>query len=150
MPREDSPAVERFSDVHVRQEIPAFDVPTYPGRRYEEMVPDTLDIQQRMALAVNGLTGPTDAARDHLLYFLVRFRANPPCMLHGPPDQCQLKFMESLPLMRLASGSALNDHVDPVWMATALRLIGPEGQAYWPARPRAPHPNWHPPDPPAG
>ena len=149
MPRESDPVAD-FSDVHIRQDIPAFDVPTYSGRRYEDTVPDTLDIQERMALAVNGLTGPTDAHKDHLIYFLVRFRANPPCMLHGPPDQCQPKFMESLNLMRLASGSTLGEHIDPIWMATALRLIGPDGLAYWPSFPWAPLPIWHEPDPPAG
>ena len=126
----------------IRPEIPEFNVPAYPGRRYEDFVPDTLDIAERIALAVNGLTGPTDPDKDHLLYFRVNFRSNPPSMSHGPSDICQVKFMEALPLMRLACGSTLNDHVDPVWMATALRMIGPDGLAYWPAFPWARQLDW--------
>ena len=144
------PPTSEFAGNHIRQRIPSFDVPEYRGRRYEAMVPDTLDIQERISLAVNGLTGPTDPDKDHLLYFRVNFRSNPPSMSHGPSDICQMKFMEALPLMRLASGSALNDHVDPVWMATALRMIGPDGLAYWPTFPWAGYPDWAEPGPPGG
>ena len=101
---------------YVRSEIPDFGVPTYDGVRYESMVPDTLDLQERAALAVNGLTGPTDPELDHLLYFGMTFRTNPPSMSHGASDVCVAKFEESLPLMRLISGSDLNAHVDRVWM----------------------------------
>ena len=100
--------------------IPAFAIPPYPGERYLATVPDTLDLQERAQLAVNGLTGPTDPDKDHLLYFNASFRTNPPQMWHRGSDICQTKFEESLPLMRLASGSGLNDHVDPVWMAASL------------------------------
>lgn len=126
----------------IRARIPRFKVPAYPGKRYRVMVPDTLDIQQRIALAVNGLTGPTDPDKHHLLYFRVTFRANPPSMTHGPSDICQVKFMESLPLMRLASGSTLNNHVDRIWMKSALRMLGPDGLAYWPSYPWAKYPDW--------
>jgi len=133
--------------IRSREEIPPFDVPEYRGERYEELVPDTLDIQERAALAVNGLTGPTDPKKDFLLYFSVNFSANPPSMSHGPADICQTKFMEALPLMRLASGSALNREVDPVWMTTALRMIGPDGLVYWPSLPWAKKPDWSEPSP---
>ncbi len=132
---------------HIRQEIPEFEVPEYSFQRYDAMVPDTLDIQERCALAVNGLTGPTDPDKDHLLYFKVDLSANPPVMNHGPADICQTKFMEALPLMRLASGSQQNDHVDPVWMSAALRMIGPDGLVYWPAFPWAKKPDWSAPAP---
>ena len=50
---------------YIREEIPDFDVPAYEGERYEALVPDTLDLQERAALAVNTLTGPTDPLADH-------------------------------------------------------------------------------------
>ena len=50
---------------YINDEIPAFEVPAYDGERYEAMVPDTLDLQARAALAVNGLTGPTDPKADY-------------------------------------------------------------------------------------
>ena len=42
--------------------------------------------------------------------------------------------MEALPLLRLATGSSLNDHVDPVWMSGILRSIGPDGLVYLPLK----------------
>ena len=134
---------------HIRDDIPEFNVPQYDHARYQDWVPDTLDIQERCALAVNGLTGATDPEREHLLYFRASFFANPPSMTHTDSDACQPKFMEALPLMRIASGSLLNDHVDPIWMATALRQIGPDGLIYWPTFPWASRAAWGAPAPPA-
>ena len=131
-----------FARRFIRQDISPFQVPSYRGRRYEALVPDTLDIQQRCRLAVNGLTGATDPEKDYMLYFGVNFRSKPPSMHHGNSDNNQAKFMESLPLMRIAGGSDLNDRVDPFWMATALRMIGPDGLAYWPSLPWAKFPVW--------
>jgi hypothetical protein len=42
--------------------------------------------------------------------------------------------MESLPLLRVATGSTQNDHVDPVWMSVLLKKIGPDGLVYVPLR----------------
>ena len=123
---------------HIRKRIPTFRAPPFRGRTYEAMVPDTVDIQQRMRLAVNGLTGPTDPDKEHQIYFRVNFRANPPCMTHDESDMCQTKFMEALALLRMASGSQLNTQVDPDWMAVGLKMIGPDGLAYWPSLPWAP------------
>jgi hypothetical protein len=89
---------------YVRGEIPGFSVSPYDGERYEAMVPDTLDIEERAALAVNGLTGPLDAQKDYMLYFGVSFKSNPPSMYHGSSDVRVAKFEEALPLLRLASG----------------------------------------------
>ena len=127
---------------YIRKDIPSFDIPPYHGQHYETLTPDTLDIQQRAALAVNGLTGPTDPEKDYMLYFGVTFRTNPPSMLHRGSDICQTKFEEALPLMRLASGSSLNDQVDKVWMANSLRQIGPDGLFYWPLFPWVNTPDW--------
>ena len=138
---------ESIPYIRTRSEVPPFDTPPYKGRRYQATVPDTLDIQERAALAVNGLTGPTDPDKDHLLYFRVNFSANPPVMSHGRSDICQSKFMEALPLMRIASGSDLNAQVDEVWMSAALRMIGQDGLVYWPSLPWAKKPDWAEPSP---
>ena len=120
----------KFKIKHIRERIPSLGVPVYGGRRYEAMVPDTLDIQQRCALAVNGLTGPTDPEKDYLLYFRVNFRSKPPIITHDDSDMCQTKFMEALPLMRIASGSSLNSQVDPVWMAVQSYPPSVQKQVY--------------------
>ena len=120
----------------VRADAPQFDAPSYEGDRYTAMVPDTLDIQERAAMAVNGLTGPTDPEADYEMYWVASFRHNPPMMQHDWNDHCQHKFMEALPLMRIISGSDLNSEVDRAWMEMALRQLGPDGLAYTPVRGR--------------
>ena len=121
---------------YVREKIPEFAIPEYDGQRYEAMVPDTLDLQERAELAVNGLTGPTDPQADYEIYWKVSFQSNPPWMQHDWSDGVQVKFMEALPLMRVISGSDLNQHVDHRWMEVALHTLGPDGLSYTPARGR--------------
>lgn len=121
---------------YIRPDIPDFRVPHYDGTRYEVLVPATLDLQERAALAVNGLTGPTDPLADYDLYFFAWFLGNPPVMQHDADSVCLSKMMESLPLMRMISGSDLNMQVDRRWMEVALHQQGPDGLAYWPAKGR--------------
>jgi len=121
---------------YIRDDIPEFDVPAYEGERYEAPVPDTLDLEERAALAVNGLTSPTDPLADHEMYSTVFFRRSPPMMQHDYSDHCQVKFMEALPLMRIISGSDLNSEVDRSWMSAALRMQGPDGLIYTPVKGR--------------
>ena len=121
---------------YIRGDIPEFEVRAYDGVRHEARIPDTLDLQERARLAVNGLTGPTDPLADYEMYFLVRFDTNPPVMQHQYSDHCMIKFMEALPLMRIVSGSSLNDHVERRWMEVALHQLGPDGMAYLPTKGR--------------
>jgi len=121
---------------YISGEIPDFDVPPYDGELYEVSVPDTLDLQDRAALAVNGLTSPTDPEADYEIYWTALFKRNPPMMQHDLGDHCQVKFMEALPLMRIISGSNQNAHVDRRWMEVALHRVGPDGQVYMPIRGR--------------
>jgi DUF1680 family protein len=44
--------------------------------------------------------------------------------------------MEALPLMRIASGSTQNTHVDKAWMEAALKQVGPDGLVYYPTEGR--------------
>lgn len=93
-------------------------------------MPDTLDIAERAKLAINGLTGPTDPEADYELYWLVYFWSNPPIMKHQWADFVQRKFEDSLPLLRIVTGSDLNQHVDRAWMESFLHSIGPDGLYY--------------------
>ena len=122
--------------VYMREEIPAFEIPAYDGERYEAMAPDTLDLQERAALAVNVLTGSTDPEADYEMYWLVSLSHNPPMMQHDFSDHCQCKFLEALPLMRIISGSGLNEHVDRRWMEVLLRQQGPDGALHTPLKGR--------------
>ena len=121
---------------YIRRQIPAFEIPPYRGQRYEAMVPDTLDLAQRAELAINGLTGPTDPEADYEIYFIADFFRHPPVVKHDWSDHAQARFMEALPLLRVATGSDLNEHVDPVWMESLLKSIGPDGLIYTPTEGR--------------
>jgi len=121
---------------YIRREIPDFDLPTYDGQRYEALVPDTFDLQERAELGINVLTRATDPDADHEIYFAVQFHHNPPVMSHDYADQCQVKFMEALPLLRIITGSDLNMEVDRKWMEVAMRGTGPDGIVYTPLKGR--------------
>ncbi|MGH9162734.1 MAG: hypothetical protein ACRD2X_22430 [Vicinamibacteraceae bacterium] len=116
---------------YIRQDIPAFTIPPHRGERYDDVVPDTLDLAERARLAIHGMTSSTDPAIDYEQYFLAVFYRNPPVLRHEASDPyVQPKFFEALPLLRTVTGSTLNDHVDPVWVRMLLKSIGPDGGYY--------------------
>ncbi len=133
MPHE---APDRENLEYICNDVPRFEELSYPGQRYEAFVPDTLDLQDRAALGINGVTGPTDPEADHEMYFLACFGRNPPTMEHDLSTDCQGKLQESLPLLRLASGSDFNSHVDRCWMEVTLKMRGPDGLLYNPVKGR--------------
>lgn len=115
---------------YARDQAPPFEIPPYPGDRYEAMVPDTLDLAERAEWGVNALTGCTDRHADFEIYGNCYWRNNPAWMQHDFSDHGQPRFMESLPLMRIASGSNRNPEVERKWLEVALRSIGADGLAY--------------------
>jgi hypothetical protein len=124
--------VSRKQIRYIQSQIPAFDVPPYSGQRYEAFVPDTLDWQERAALAVNGLTGPADPEADYEVFWHVHMHGDRPVAVHDNNDQIQNEMQQSLVLMRLVSGSDLNEVVDQHWMAMLLHMQGPDGLLYYP------------------
>jgi hypothetical protein len=129
-----SEAAERLKIEYIREKTPPFEIPAYSGMRYEDLVPGTLDIAERAKLGINCLTGITDPNADREIFWFVDFHRNPPVMVHDFSDWCQNVegMRESLPLLRIASGSDLNSDVDRVWMETLLKSIGPDGLVYVP------------------
>jgi hypothetical protein len=123
---------------YIRKDTPVFEIPPCRGARYPDSVPDTLDIAERAELGIHALTSVTDPRADYEIYFGVSVLRNPPVMAHDFSDWCQNveSMMEALPLLRLATGSSLNSEVDPVWMKTLLKSIGPDGLVYLPLRGR--------------
>ncbi|MGD8998258.1 MAG: glycoside hydrolase family 127 protein, partial [Anaerolineae bacterium] len=107
--------------------------PALKGERYEALVPDTIDLQERAELAINALTRCTNPEADYAVYFYADLHRNPPVMYKQEP--LMGKFMEGLAMMRMISGSQLNVHVDQRWRELFLRwlteskpvLSGPEG-----------------------
>lgn len=122
---------------YIRQEIPGFSLPAYEGDRYEAMVPDTYDLQERAALVVHAMTEATDPLADHEPYYAVYFRTDPAVMLHSSWHGATWpKFPESVGLMRLVSGTDENLHVDEKWMEVALKSQGSDGLIYTPMKGR--------------
>jgi hypothetical protein len=120
---------------YIRNDIPSFEIPAYHGQTYTDLVPDTLDIAERARLGVHVLTAITDPAADRQIYWAVNLRRNPPVMEHQFDDyhvQVVEGFLESLPLLRTASGSGLSNDVDQIWMQNFLKCIGPDGLFYLP------------------
>jgi Beta-L-arabinofuranosidase, GH127 len=120
---------------YVRDTAPEFEIPPYRGESYEDTIPDTLDLTERLRLAVHAATSITDPLADSEVYWLVDFHRNPPVMMHDFNDWVlQLEGMlEAVPLARTACGSTENEDVDHTWMANwVLKGIGPDGLIYIP------------------
>ena len=109
------------------------DVPPYVGERYAAKVPDTLDLVERAALAINAMTRVVDADSDYELFFMTEFAEAPPRFYHEWSGIFNTtKFLESLPLMRIMSGSDYNLDMDAKLMGTYLRGAGKDGLYYRP------------------
>jgi parallel beta-helix repeat protein len=91
------------------------------GERYEAVVPDTLDLQERAKLAINGMTRCTNPEAGYATYLFVDLFRNPPVMFGQDP--LYGKFMEGLMLMRMITGSRSNEHVDQCWRDKFLRWL---------------------------
>ena len=119
---------------YIREDIPHFEVPAYRGTTYEDKVPDTIELTEQLRQGIHGLTGIADPRADYEIYWLANFFRNPPINVHDFNDwvQDQEGLMEALPLLRLATGDSLNSEVDPAWMGSILKSVGPDGLLYIP------------------
>ncbi len=81
---------------------------------------------------MNGLTGPTNQDADYELYWALVLGNNPPYMYNDFNDHVQIKFYEALPLVRLASGSRQDLHVERRLMEVLVQMQGPDGLLYYP------------------
>jgi hypothetical protein len=121
---------------YISPEAPPVGEPEYPGAYYDAQVPATLDLAERARLAVNALTETLDPDYDHELYWIVDLLATRPAMYHTVDDHVQAKFVQALPLVRLASGSRQNVEVERALLQTHLRMQGPDGLIYIPIKGR--------------
>ena len=106
------------------------------GERYECEVPDTLDLADRMGLAINALTNAWIPDEKWALHFCTDFTRRTPVLypshlvdayLNIPP-----KFIEALVLCRLASGSDYNLAVNANVVRAQLSFLGDDGLTYCP------------------
>ncbi|MBI4026586.1 MAG: hypothetical protein HY360_16485 [Verrucomicrobia bacterium] len=124
-------AIRYINSNHVRVRKPE-----YPGRYYPAIAPATLDLAERASLAVNALTEPLDPDYNDELYWIVDLIGAEPSMYHTMDDHVQAKFFESLPLVRIASGSKQNLVIEHRLMQTMLQMQGSDGLIYIPIRGR--------------
>jgi len=117
---------------YINPQIPYVELPDYSGERYEAIAPDTLDMAERAALAMHGLTKTTDPDSDYEIYWAALLNRNPVYMFHSWNDTCWCKYMDTLPLLRLASGSTLNMHVEHRWLEVLLHMQETDGLFYFP------------------
>ncbi len=107
-------------------------VPQVGGERHTAEVPDTLDLAERARLAVNIQTRATSPARYYGGWQTMTFGARP-AYLSGATLDIGVKYLESLPMMRVICGSELNLDVERLAMEAMLSLVGQDGLQYSPA-----------------
>ena len=117
---------------YINPAAPKVKLPDYEGKRYQTVVPDTLDLAERAALAVEGLTSCTDPEADYEIYWLVSLIGNRPVMRRDNNHQVQLIMQRGVPLNRIAGGNLKNMEVERRWLQTLLKLQGPDGLFYYP------------------
>ena len=106
------------------------------GSRYEADVPDTLDLAERMGLALNALTNVWHPEEGYALAFSVDLSRRPAVGIINHLTDAYLnitpKFLEALVVCRLASGSEENIGVDLEVIRAQLGLLGDDGLTYCP------------------
>ena len=106
---------------YVSPDNPSLPIPPYRGRRYQDTIPDTLDLAGRAELAVNALTCGTLIPENDYVSSLFIYLKSSPCIVDNddaphPADTHpynRVKWQESLSLLRMATGSTMNMQVDP-------------------------------------
>jgi hypothetical protein len=106
------------------------------GERYEADVPDTLDLADRMSLAINALTNVWYPDEKWALGFVVDLSCRPAELYPSHVTDAYLnippKFLEALALCRLGSGSTQQLDVDLEVLKVQLSLLGEDGLTYCP------------------
>lgn len=122
---------------YINQEIPEFKLPPVNGKHYDATVPDTLELQDRAQLALHCMTETTDPEADYEPYYVTFFNLDPPRMVHNSWHGSTLpKYIESVALMRVMTGSQQNADVDHRWVEATLKMQGSDGLLYSPAKGR--------------
>jgi len=105
-----------------------------------KMIPDTLDLAERGSLAINGALGTLDPDCGFEPYFLTYFNVHPAYMLHwsSMPSGVLPKYVESMPLLRLMSGSDQDRDIEEGMLASIASNISEDGLIYDRATPERP------------
>ena len=119
--------------IRKEKDTPIFEFPLLGGKKYDALVPDTLDLAERARIGLNVLTEATDPRCDYSMYFHVLI-TNSIIMMHDASDCCNSKYAESRPLLRLISGDTSKMYVDKIQLKSFLRKIGNDGLVWEPIK----------------
>jgi hypothetical protein len=97
------------------------------GSTYEAEIPDTLDLAERGAFAVNALTGTACPEHGFETYHGGHFDHRPPYLSLRTNGPCMQKPVHALPMMRVMSGSTLDQDYDLKMMEAITRDIDEKG-----------------------
>ena len=105
---------------------------TFPprGKSYEALVPDTLDLAERGAMALNCLTQSIAPELDASIYEATHFDANPAFMTTSGTNIDVSKTVEALPQVRLMSGSTKDLDIERVLMLRVMAQSWEDGVFY--------------------
>ena len=121
---------------YINPDIPKVKLPEIRGERTEALVPDTLDLADRMGLALNALTNVWSPEEKWALNFNVNFSVRPPKLIQANITDSYLnippKFIEAMALCRLASGSDNRIQIDQEVLRAQLSFLGEDGLTYAP------------------
>ena len=103
-------------------------------------VPDTLDLAEHGALAINGVLGTTNPDLKFECYFLSFFDVHPAYMVHWSTMYSGVvpKYVEALPLLRLMSGSDRLMDLERGLLDAVVENISDDGLIYDRATPDRP------------
>lgn len=107
-----------------------FDIPAHDGALYSDSIPDTLDLTDRAALALNGIIGTIDP--DLLtMWGLVHYTTRRPHLSHWASAETLVdpKLAESITLMRIMSGSTHGLELEQRYRSAILSRL--KDGLYW-------------------
>ena len=108
-------------------------VPPFKGEYYEAEIPDTLELTDRAALCINGMTRLLNPEYDYAQYTYVGWRHDPPYLaMEAGITNLNPKWLEALPLMRIMSGNSVNADIDHHIIEGILHNTGFDGLTYQP------------------
>ena len=97
-----------------------------------DLVPDTLDLAERGAMAINGMLGSLNPQLDYECAFLNILDVHPAYMLHWSSmvSGVMPKYIEALPMLRVMSGSRQDLDLEQGFFESILRNMAEDGLIY--------------------
>ena len=106
------------------------------GISYQQITPNTLDLAERLSLAINALTRAWIPEENWALAFNIDMSQKPSRLYINHSTDAYLnippKFLAALALSREGSGSHYNLDIDTKIIRNQMKLIGDDGLSYSP------------------